>query len=250
MFIAACMGFRQKSSRFGKSIMSGAEINKAYSVITIVSRHLGLDESKVLGSLAKYISKQGLWDGNAIWQSCQHTVSATWWKGLCGSDDLSPVASKILQIPPTSAASERNWSLFGYTHTPKHATGWPIQWLKDWWPAGQFCCFLNGTMSHPQGWKVTVKMRPQSDVQGVDIEEVQGGYMEAWEEDNQSFSFWTIILQMYIENVFGMDHCGSFNIPYLLLFSEIIQCEESTNLIEVTFVTKLFLFLLEGLNYL
>ena len=51
----------------GKSILSGAEINKAYGVITTMSRHLGLEEVKVLGSLAKYTSKQGLWDGDAIW---------------------------------------------------------------------------------------------------------------------------------------------------------------------------------------
>ena len=52
----------------------------------------------------------------------------------------------------------------------------------------------------------------------------------------------------------AMDHWGSFNIPVLLLFSEIIPCEESTNLIKVEFVTKLFfnffLFLLEGFNHL
>ena len=58
----------------GKSILSGAEIKEAYGVITTMSRHLGLDEGKVLGSLAKYTSKQGLWDGDATWQSCQHTV--------------------------------------------------------------------------------------------------------------------------------------------------------------------------------
>jgi hypothetical protein len=114
----------------GKSILSGAEIKKAYGVITTVSHHLGLDEDKVLGSLAKHTYKQGLWDGDAVWQSCKNISSATWWKGLCGSEALSPVASIILQIPPTSAASERNWSLFGHTHThthtthtPKHATG-------------------------------------------------------------------------------------------------------------------------------
>ena len=44
----------------GKSILSGAEINKAYGVITTVSRHLGLDEGKVIGSLAKYTFKPGL----------------------------------------------------------------------------------------------------------------------------------------------------------------------------------------------
>ena len=42
----------------GKSILSGAEINKAYGVITTVSRHLGLD-AKLLSSLAMYTSKQG-----------------------------------------------------------------------------------------------------------------------------------------------------------------------------------------------
>ena len=49
------------------------------------------------------------------------------------------------------------------THSPKHATGWPIQGLKNWWPSGQILGFLCLTMSHPQqDWKVTVKMRPQS----------------------------------------------------------------------------------------
>ena len=38
-------------------------------------------------------------------------------EGTCVSEALSPVASIILQIRPTSAASERNWSLFGNTYT-------------------------------------------------------------------------------------------------------------------------------------
>jgi hypothetical protein len=80
-----------------KSILSGAEINKAYGVITTVSCHPGLDEGKVLGSLVKYTSKQELWEGDAIWQSCQHISSASWWKGLCGTEALSPVASIIIK---------------------------------------------------------------------------------------------------------------------------------------------------------
>jgi hypothetical protein len=63
----------------GKSILFGAEINKAYGVIITMSRHLGLNKGKVLGSLAKYTFKQGLWDGDAILQSCQHISSATLW---------------------------------------------------------------------------------------------------------------------------------------------------------------------------
>ena len=117
----------------GKRILSGAEINKVYGVIPTMSHHLV--EGKVLGGLVKYNSKQGLWDGDAIWQSCQRISSATWWKGL---ETPSPVASIILQIPPTSAASEHNWSLFANTHTKARNR-------------------LTNTK-----WKVTVKMRPQS----------------------------------------------------------------------------------------
>ncbi|KAJ4925101.1 hypothetical protein JOQ06_017838 [Pogonophryne albipinna] len=94
--------------KYDMGILSGEEINGAYRVITAMSDHLGLDKGKVLGSLAKYRTKQGLWEGDGIWQSCQHISAATWWKGLCGSEALAPVASIILQIPPSSAASERN----------------------------------------------------------------------------------------------------------------------------------------------
>lgn len=103
--------------KYDRGILSGEEMNDAYSVITAISGHLGLDKGKVLGSLAKFRTKQGLWKGDGIWQSCQHISASTWWKGLCGSEALAPVASIILQIPPSSAASERNWSLFGNTHT-------------------------------------------------------------------------------------------------------------------------------------
>jgi hypothetical protein len=95
----------------GKSILSGAEIKKAYGVITTVSRHLGLDEGKVLGILVKYTSKQGLWDGYAIWHQSPGG------RDFVDLRLFNPVAFIILQIPPTSAASERNCSLFGNTHT-------------------------------------------------------------------------------------------------------------------------------------
>jgi hypothetical protein len=48
-------------------------------------------------------------------QYCSHANISH--QPLCGSEALSPIASIILQIPPTSASSERNWSLFGNTYT-------------------------------------------------------------------------------------------------------------------------------------
>ena len=67
----------------------------------------------------------------------------------------------------------------------------------------------------------------ESDVQVVDIKEVQRDDMEAWEEDNQSLSFKTIILQMYIENGFGRvdGSLGIIQYSLFVLFREIIPCE-------------------------
>jgi hypothetical protein len=64
--------------------------------------------------------------------------SASWWKGLRASEALSPVASIILQIP--SAASERNWSLFGNTHTKAHNSLNNTR-VENWWPSGQILGF-------------------------------------------------------------------------------------------------------------
>ena len=158
------------------------KLNKAYGVITIVSCHLGLDESKILGSLAKYTTKQGLWDGDAIWQLCQHISSVIWWKGLCGSEALSPVASIILQIPPTSAASERNWSLFGNTHTHTKARNR----LTNTRVEKSVAIRSNLRLFEPDNEPASTRLESdsedeasESDVQEVDIEEVQGEDMEA-----------------------------------------------------------------------
>lgn len=91
----------------GQETLSGEQINGAYSVMSNLSRHLNLDEGKVLGSFARFSAKQGLWKGAGIWSSCQHVSASTWWKGLCSSEPLSAVASAILQIPPTTGACER-----------------------------------------------------------------------------------------------------------------------------------------------
>jgi hypothetical protein len=49
---------------------------------------------------------------------------------------------------------------------------------------------------------------------------------------------------MSVEKVFGRCDAslGSFSIPFLLLFSEIIPCEVSIHLIKVQFVTKYLYF--------
>lgn len=84
--------------------------SSAHNVISAVACHLHLDEGNVLANLTKFHAKD--WKGE-VWASAWCVSTATWWKGLCGSGALSPIASGMLQTPLTSAASERNWSLFG-----------------------------------------------------------------------------------------------------------------------------------------
>lgn len=88
-----------------RQILSGEQINSAYYVISNLSHHLNLEEGRVLGSFAKFSTKQGLWKGDGIWDSCRHVSASTWWRGLCSSEPLSQVASILLQIPPSLAAS-------------------------------------------------------------------------------------------------------------------------------------------------
>jgi hypothetical protein len=142
----------------GKSILSGAEINKAYGVITTLSRHLGLNAVKVLGSLAKYTSKQGHRDGDAIWQWCQLISSATWWKGLCGYEALSPCC---LHHPPN----------------PTNISCLRAQLVLIWEQTHQSM----QQADQYKGWKIGEKSEgeDESDVQEVDIEEVKGEDMEA-----------------------------------------------------------------------
>jgi len=42
-----------------------------------------------------------------------------WWKGFCSNQELSKIASKILNLPSTTAAVERFFSTYGIIHTAK-----------------------------------------------------------------------------------------------------------------------------------
>ena len=42
-----------------------------------------------------------------------------WWKGACQTSSLSKIAVAILQLPCTSAATERSFSTYGWIHNSK-----------------------------------------------------------------------------------------------------------------------------------
>jgi hypothetical protein len=70
----------------------------------------------VLTELAEYVGKTGGFAHSHLWgEVIQQPIN--WWNLMKGRYPiLSDVAIRILSIPATSAASERNWSTFGFIH--------------------------------------------------------------------------------------------------------------------------------------
>ena len=142
-------------------------------------------------------------------------------------------------LPPSSSKSPKNISrlraqlVLVWEHT--HQSTQQADQYKAWKIGGHpgkfldFWAWQRAILNKVGKWQWRWGLI-ESDVQEVDIEGVQVEDMEAWEEDNHSFCFLTIILQMYVENVFGRGDWSLGSIQYSLsfVFSDIIPCEELT----------------------
>ncbi|CAG8790733.1 6448_t:CDS:2, partial [Dentiscutata erythropus] len=79
------------------------------------------DQENILSEYAEYVSKKGHFAREYLWSSNLIQNPINWWSLLKGRYPiLSEVALRILSIPPTSAACERNWSTFGFIHNKLH----------------------------------------------------------------------------------------------------------------------------------
>lgn len=97
--------------------LSEEQIAEAMESIVEIAKEICLNEGKVVANLAEFQAKAGFWSKDFIWDSAKHTSPHAWWKGLCKTQVLSALATKLFSVPPTSAAAERIWSKFGKTHT-------------------------------------------------------------------------------------------------------------------------------------
>lgn len=59
---------------------------------------------------------KGIWSKEGVWKSAKHLNPSTSLQGL-SLQPLSPLTCRILQIPPSSATRDRNWSEFRNVHT-------------------------------------------------------------------------------------------------------------------------------------
>jgi hypothetical protein len=71
--------------------------------------------------ILQYKSQTGLFQNQLAWKTVNTVDPITWWRGNFGSSssELCKLACRILTIPTSSAASERNWSAFSYIHDKK-----------------------------------------------------------------------------------------------------------------------------------
>jgi len=76
---------------------------------------------KIWEQFLQYKAHTGIFNNLLAWASVDKVDLLTWWKGNFGAvaPELTNVAARVLSIPTSSAASERNWSTFSYIHDKK-----------------------------------------------------------------------------------------------------------------------------------
>ena len=101
----------------GKSL-DGHEFEVGQVYIGNLAKKLGIDQTLVLMDLMEYIADEGIWKANHIKESAKLGKPITWWKGMCSKSVLHEIAVAVLQLPCTSAATERSFSM-GWIHNSK-----------------------------------------------------------------------------------------------------------------------------------
>lgn len=80
--------------------------------ITKTAERMCVSAGKVLSNLAENRVLPGALSRKALEDSARRIPPSTWGQGLCASELLTPIACHLLQVPPSSAVRERNWSKF------------------------------------------------------------------------------------------------------------------------------------------
>ncbi|CAG8798830.1 12825_t:CDS:1, partial [Racocetra fulgida] len=75
------------------------------------------NENQILEEFAEYVEKINRFSASYLWSPIKEKL-CNWWNLVKARYPvLSDMALKLLSIPVTSAASERNWSAFSFIHT-------------------------------------------------------------------------------------------------------------------------------------
>ena len=77
--------------------------------------------TKIYSQLLEYINHSGPFNNSMAWEIVNNVDQITWWSAnfSYSAPELTEFAKRILTIPTSSAASERNWSDFSHIHSKK-----------------------------------------------------------------------------------------------------------------------------------
>ncbi|KAK3918205.1 Zinc finger BED domain-containing protein 4 [Frankliniella fusca] len=103
--------------RYKGKKLDNFEIHSAMDYINKQCNLSGLSKGLVLADLAAYRTASGFYEREYLWESAKELKPTVWWGGLCASQPLEPLASRILSVPPTSAGCERDWSIQASIHS-------------------------------------------------------------------------------------------------------------------------------------
>lgn len=61
----------------------------------------------------------GWWNNKTVKDAALKMSSVLWWNGFCKTKELRKIAVAVLELPPTSAATERTFSTNSWIHSSK-----------------------------------------------------------------------------------------------------------------------------------
>lgn len=101
----------------GKGLL-GSEVPSTMEFIYQAATYMNIPGEAVMANIAQFKSKTGYYgESDSIWTAIKLIEPRIWWQTFAPSQDVAPIAARLLSVPPSSASSERNWSLFSNTHT-------------------------------------------------------------------------------------------------------------------------------------
>jgi hypothetical protein len=99
-----------------ESKTNGIESTGYAEFTTFVNKRFNQEEAvELFAELVNFRNKSSPYDNEIIWKSANILNSSLWWQSWATSK-LQQLAIKILLIPTSSAAAERNFSTFGFIH--------------------------------------------------------------------------------------------------------------------------------------
>ena len=110
--------------RYHGDLLSGDERVDAIEYICKLAENLAfcevnVNEDKIQENVAYYCAKEGFYSKSFLWQNVANISPTAWWNGFCANQELCKIASKILNLPSTTAAVERSFSTYANIHTAK-----------------------------------------------------------------------------------------------------------------------------------